>query len=675
MERGIKVLSLFFIDEVAKYRTAEGENGIYAKMFESCYDELLQREKFAPLRSKFPATSVNVHNGYFSQDKKGVFKNTKGDTIADDDTYNTIMRDKEWLLSFECPLRFIFSHSALKEGWDNPNVFQVCTLIEQKSTFTQRQKIGRGLRLCVDQEGNRIEDRDTNILHVMANESFAEFADALQKEIETETGVIFGLFQIGLLVGQTYEEVITIEKSVTDEQAADVVQMLKDNGVITEDGEVSSTFSDAEIIQLLDEQTDVPEKAKNAITSIIGNAFDAALDEHDNISKSSVISYDMLSGVSYSESYISEKTITYDDAADIISDMEDRKLLTKDGKMTNTMKKQLESGTLDLSEKHNQAKKRAIMEIAQRANTKVVIRDDSKEVQVKLKKQVMLSPEFLEIWDRIKQKTTYRVQIDHEQLTANCISDFANMPAIPKARIVTQTADIDIKSSGVTHMESGLRTIDLKDDYESLPDILQVISTETLLKRSDVGNILRKSGRCADFLNNPQAFTEKALEIITRNRHSLAIDGILYLKLAGEEYYVQEIFESAELIANLDRNAVAVNNSVYDHIVYESDVESRFARSLDNDPDVRLFFKIPNRFKIETPITSYNPDWAVYLEENGDKKLYFILETKGTTSIHDLRTPEQLKIKCGKAHFEALENDVVFPAEPVKDWREFRRSV
>ena len=153
-----------------------------------------------------------MHNGYFSQDKKGVFKNTKGDTLADDDTYNTIMRDKEWLLSFDCPLRFIFSHSALKEGWDNPNVFQVCTLIEQKSVFTQRQKIGRGLRLCVDQAGNRIEDRNINVLHVMANESFAEFADSLQKEIEAETGVKFGVFQLSLLIGQTYEEETTVEK-------------------------------------------------------------------------------------------------------------------------------------------------------------------------------------------------------------------------------------------------------------------------------------------------------------------------------------------------------------------------------------------------------------------------------------------------------------------------------
>ena len=138
-----------------------------------------------------------------------IYKNTKGDTQDDTSTYNTIMKDKEWLLSFDCPLRFIFSHSALKEGWDNPNVFQVCTLIEQKSTLTARQKVGRGLRLCVNQDGERIEDRNINLLHVMANESFAEFADTLQKEIEEETGVKFGILQLDLFSGMVFEETRT----------------------------------------------------------------------------------------------------------------------------------------------------------------------------------------------------------------------------------------------------------------------------------------------------------------------------------------------------------------------------------------------------------------------------------------------------------------------------------
>ena len=659
MKKGIKVLSLFFIDEVAKYRTAEGEKGIYAEMFEACYDELLNKPKYESLRGKFPATVESVHNGYFSQDKKGVFKNTKGDTLADDDTYNTIMRDKEWLLSFECPLRFIFSHSALKEGWDNPNVFQVCTLMEQKSTFTKRQKIGRGLRLCVDQEGNRIEDKDTNILHVMANESFAEFAEALQKEIEAETGVKFGIIQLELFEGQVYEEEVIVEKTVTDEQAVEVVQTLKTKGIIDNSGKVVSTLKPHEI----ESKIELSEMSA-AVKAVVLKTLNASQN----------VAAETLSGTAYTETITEEKAISYEDAVAIMTELQDKKLINKDGKMTEPMKKQLADGTLDLGIHHSQGKQRTILHIAQQANTKIPIRDGNKEVVVKLKKQVMLSPEFIDIWYRIKQKTTYRVQINQQVLIVNCIRELKNMPPIPKARLVTQTADIDIQDTGVTHIERGLRTVELSSSYDVLPDIVRIIAAETLLKRSTVGHILKESGRGEDFLNNPQAFIEKALMIIARNRHNLAIDGIRYVKLAGEEYYAQEVFESEELIANLERNALSVHNSLYDHIIYDSGTESKFAQSLNNDPDVKLFFKIPGRFKIETPIGTYNPDWAVYLEQNGDKKLYFVLETKGTTNLFDLRTSEHLKIKCGKAHFEALEHDVIFPEEPLRDWREFKTN-
>lgn len=202
-----------------------------------------------------------------------------------------------------------------------------------------------------------------------------------------------------------------------------------------------------------------------------------------------------------------------------------------------------------------------------------------------------------------------------------------------------------------------------------------MIASETLLKHSTIIQILKQSGREQDFMNNPQLFYEKALEIILRNRHSLAIDGIKYIKLAGEEYYVQEIFDSEELLANLDRNAVQVEHSVYDYLIYDSGVESRFAKSLDEDPDVKMFFKIPPRFKIETPIGSYNPDWAVFLEKDGEQKLYFVLETKGTTSLLDLRNSEKLKIHCGKQHFAALEDGIEFSEEPVKDWKEFKVNI
>ena len=196
----------------------------------------------------------------------------------------------------------------------------------------------------------------------------------------------------------------------------------------------------------------------------------------------------------------------------------------------------------------------------------------------------------------------------------------------------------------------------------------------TLLTPATVNEILVQSGRLKDFLNNPEAFLEKAIELIKNNRHALAIDGIRYVKLDGKEYYVQEIFDTAELIANLDRNAVKVEHSVYDYIVYDSStVERPFALALDNDPDVKMFFKIPDRFKIDTPIGAYNPDWAVYLTKNGEEKLYFILETKGSDSFMDLRTREQLKIHCGKKHFEALENGIEM--QVATDWHEIKARV
>lgn len=238
-DKGIKVLSLFFIDKVEKYRHEDGTPGIYAKMFEECYLELIAKPKYAAIKESFSSDITKLHNGYFSQDKKGKLKDTKGDTQADDDTYNTIMRDKEWLLSFECPLRFIFSHSALKEGWDNPNVFQVCTLIEQKSTFTCRQKVGRGLRLCVNQDGERVEDKNINILHVMANESFAEFADTLQREIEEDTGVKFGVLQLDLFSGMVYEDVVTEEKQFDETSAQSVIDCMVEKGLATADGVIT----------------------------------------------------------------------------------------------------------------------------------------------------------------------------------------------------------------------------------------------------------------------------------------------------------------------------------------------------------------------------------------------------------------------------------------------------
>ncbi len=654
-DKGIKVLSLFFIDKVEKYRHEDGTPGIYAKMFEECYLELIAKPKYAAIRESFSSDITKLHNGYFSQDKKGKLKDTKGDTQADDDTYNTIMRDKEWLLSFECPLRFIFSHSALKEGWDNPNVFQVCTLIEQKSTFTCRQKVGRGLRLCVNQDGERVEDKNINILHVMANESFAEFADTLQREIEEDTGVKFGVLQLDLFSGMVYEDVVTEEKQFDETSAQSVIDCMVEKGLATADGVITQKAKQI----LTEEKEELPEELENAKETI-----KTLVEKGDSIQASDII------GQTYTETVTVEKTVTYDDAKELLEHFEKKGYITGSGKMKDTMKTALKTGTLDLPKKYEAARSR-FESIISTADRKPVVRDASKDVVVRLNKRVMLSPEFNALWERIKQKTAYRVNIDTEELIENCVKDLQNMPTIHKARLISQTADIHIENAGVSHVEREFRTTDIADSYCELPDIITAISDATLLTPATVKEILIQSGRLKDFLNNPQSFLEKATEIIRNNRHALAIEGISYIKLDGQEYFAQQIFDTDELIANLDRNAVKVEHSVYDYIVYDSStVERPFAVALDNDPDVKMFFKIPDNFKIDTPIGNYNPDWAVFLNKNGEEKLYFVIETKGSLNPYERKGKENLKIHCGKQHFKALDNGIEL--KEAVDWKDFR---
>ena len=612
--KGIKVLSLFFIDEVANYRGVDGENGIYAQMFEECYDELINSPRFADLQDKF--SHGNIHDGYFSQDRRGNLKNTKGDSADDFTTYQTIMEKKEWLLSFDCPLRFIWSHSALKEGWDNPNVFQVCTLLDQKSTFTARQKIGRGLRLCVNQDGERVEDKNINLLHVVANESFAEFSDNLQKEIESETGVKFGYIQLDMFVGQTYTTPVVVVRSQEEPDK----------------------------LQVVDAENYEPQVIETAIAQAESVVASAVTDDSQDESVPAEIKVEV------------EQMFTYEQAAEIVKICEE-KGYTKKGKIQDTMREAIKDRTLDLGRYNNAIAK--IEQIIKPADSKPPISDANRNVTVRLKKNYDLSPEFTALWDKISQKTTYRVKIDTEILVRRSVKSLQNMDELPEIRLVSKTADLDVANMGVTHTEREMRTVSVHDDYTFEPNIAATTAEQCLIKRETVLRILQESGRVDDFLRNPQLFAERFTEIVKHHRHELAIDGISYIKLDGEYYYAQEIFDVEEFIGNLDKNAVPVQNSVYDYVIYDSStVERPFAIALDKDPRVKMFFKIPRHFKIDTPIGTYNPDWAVYLEDEGDKRLYFVLETKGSAFEFDLRSPERLKFNCGREHFRALDSGV-----------------
>jgi type III restriction enzyme len=573
------------------------------------------------------------------------------------------MRDKERLLSFECPLRFVFSHSTLKEGWDNPNVFQVCTLIEQKSTFTARQKVGRGLRLCVNQDGERVEDKNINILHVMANESFAEFAETLQKEIEQETGIKFGILQLSLFSGLTYAAPVTKEKKVTAEEA----QMIADYvSALVAQKQEPHPFG--EVVPIIEPPASI---APPAFASVIEKAVAAA-------QMGATVTAEKVAEITYTETREVEQTVSYDDAQELMTHLEQRGYVTKSGAIRDTMKEALAAGTLDLPAKFEAARQKFETVIA-KANTRPPIQDASKEVRVRLKKQVLISPEFLSLWEKIKGRTSYRVTVDEDVLKARAIDTLSKMEKVSKARVVTRTVKVNVENAGVTTSGEYERSQAIESDAHRLPNFLRVIDDECFLSRRSAVEILVESGRTQDYLNNPQRMTELFIDAVRAVQGKMEIDGIRYQRLDGEEYYLQEIFDSDELVAFLDKNAVAVDRSIYDYVIYDSNtVERPFAVALDNDPDVKMFFKIPDKFKIETPIGTYNPDWAVYLGRDGVERLYFVLETKGVSGqlgLEGLATSQRDKIHCGAEHFRALGGDVVFSDTPVRDWHEFKVGV
>ena len=481
---GIKVLSLFLIDKVVNYRSYDAVGnpvkGKFAEWFEEIYQEYISKPAFKEL-DKFPVEET--HNGYFSADKKGAFKDTSGETKADDDTYSLIMRDKEKLLGLDNSLRFIFSHSALREGWDNPNVFQICTLNETKSDIKKRQEIGRGLRLAVDQTGKRTYDQNINRLTVIANEAYDDFAKALQKEIEDDCGVAF--------TGR--------------------------------------------------------------------------------------------------------------------------------------------------------------------------IKNKRERTAIKYRKGFEADPKFLEIWEKLKKKTTYRVDYKTDELitlAAKAIKDLTEIkaPSLRSTKI------------GITMTDEGIGTNYVGEKVESygsyawkIPDVLGYIQSKTELTRSTIEEILSNSGRIEDIIINPQLFLDLATQAIKRTLYDLMINGIKYQKIGGSEYEMA-LFEAQELEVYLNDFSFKVSDSsktIYEEFVpLDSGVESRFAQDCETSEQIKFYFKLPNWFKIPTPIGNYNPDWALVFED--DKKIYFVAETKDTgtpqVDLSKLSGDEQMKIKCGKAHFNEFDD-------------------
>ncbi len=576
---GIKVLSLFFIDRVANYRSYDDQGNViqgkYALWFEAEYKALVAKPKYQSLFKAIDATAdvALVHDGYFSADKRKKndpanvvrFKDSSGTTADDESTYNLIMKDKEKLLGFDSKLRFIFSHSALREGWDNPNVFQICTLNETASVIKKRQEIGRGLRLAVNQQGERVQGFAVNTLTVMANESYEAFAEKLQKEIEEDTGIRFGMVEKHLFA----------------------------NIMVAVDGEESS---------------------------YLGAEQSETLWEHLHVS-----------------GYINDK-----------------------GKVQDSLKTALKNQTVCLPAAFTAYAKSITSALFKVAGSRLNIRDARQAQSIELNKQVYLSPEFAALWDRIKYQTTYRVEFDTENLIQTCANKLRDAPVMSKTRFESTEATLTIDRSEITATDIKTRNHLYEQQDYTLPDIVTYLQDVTNLTRHSIIAILQRSGRLADFKRNPQKFMELATMILQHTLRLALVDGIKYQKIGDGHYYAQELFESSELRGYLDDNMQVANKCVYQYVVYDSDTESRFALGLENSADVKLYAKLPAWFKIDTPLGGYNPDWAVVVEQDGQERLYFVVETKGTLLADALRPVEDGKIKCGNAHFAALASAVRF---------------
>ena len=298
----------------------------------------------------------------------------------------------------------------------------------------------------------------------------------------------------------------------------------------------------------------------------------------------------------------------------------------------------------------------SIREILRKLSGRLEIKNADERRQVRPRQAVLHSPEFKELWDRIKDKTTYRVQFDNEKLVESCVRAVRDAPPIPKTRLLWRKADIAIGKAGVEATErEGAATVVLDEGDIDLPDLLTELQDRTQLTRRTIQRVLTGSRRLDDFKRNPQAFIELAGEAINRCKRMAVVDGIKYQRLGNEYYYAQELFEQQELTGYLKNMLVEAKKSVYEQVVYDSTSEAEFADDLEKNQAVKVYAKLPGWFEVSTPLGGYNPDWAVLVERDDTERLYLVVETKSSLFTDDLRDREGAKIACGKAHFKALE--------------------
>ena len=598
--KGIKVLSLFFIDEVANYREydAAGQpvNGKYARMFEEEYADIvgnlqlaIDEEDYIQYLDSIPASKT--HAGYFSVDGKGKMINSKvgrKETTSDDvSAYELIMKNKELLLDRDpkrSPVRFIFSHSALREGWDNPNVFQICTLKQSNSEVRKRQEVGRGLRLCVNRDGERMDENvlgnevhEINVLTVIASESYDSFTRGLQTELSEAVADRPRAVLPELFAGKKITDTNGNTEVISEDIAREIWMDLRVNGYIDRSNALTEKYhadKDEGKVQVLDEVKDYAA----SILQILDSVFDPNALKPEDARKNNIelhINEDNFSKPQFQALWAkinakSAYTVSFD-PAELIS-----KSITalNDKLRVNKIFFNVESGSMSS-----------------------IDADDLRAGESFVKEKA----------------TSYSVSA-----TAN-----SNVPY----------------------------------------DLVGEIVDRTGLTRRDVIAILKGIEKHVfdKFKENPEEFISKASAIINDQKASVIIEHITYNVL--DDRYGKEVFTDTTIRGKLGVNAVKANRSIYDHVVYDSENERKFVSDLDIRDEVAVYVKLPDGFFIPTPIGKYNPDWAIAFYEGSVKHIYFVAETKGsmeTLMFEDhTSTPEKAKIHCARQHFKAISNGEV----------------
>lgn len=614
--QGIKTLSLFFIDEVAKYRdyTREDALGEYARVFEEEYEAVLSdylgqldfdeaAERYRKYVEAIPVRST--HEGYFSIDKKtgraidgriavrGDFAGQSDDV----DAYDLILRDKERLLSFNEPVRFIWSHSALREGWDNPNVFVMGMLKKSDNTTTRRQEIGRGLRLSVDQHGERMDNpvtvHDINELTVVTDESYTEFVTALQKEIIESLSARPRKASVDYFIGKqfTFADGSTgvLEKAV----AQALYNHLIRNNYIDDAGFVTQEYKDARTAGTLVAPT---AEVLKPVIDFMWPLVDAL----------------------------------YLDVPKPTDGRKPKKIPFNEANF----------------------KKREFQELWSRINHKAVyqVEFDSAE----------LIANCIRVLDKSLNVTVTQYLIEVGRQVVGL--EVEQLEAGTGFKVSETKVEHSAVSAGSTVKY----------------DLLGEIAEKTELTRRTCAAILTgvNPGTFAKFKQNPEQFITEAARLINEQKATVIVEHLAYDLL--DQRYDSAIFTENQTAQDLTKAGEKLKKSVYEYVVTDSKVERSFVERLDVADEVVVYSKLPRGFFIPTPVGDYNPDWAIAFTQDTVKHVYFVAETKGSMSTLQLKGVEEAKIECARKFFASL-NDKVgnngVKYDVVKDYDSLLRLV